>query len=93
MIQKKQKIKSAEMLLYRTKPLRCKSGKTWAAIFLPPASPLMPHASVKICYALPLRKATIVLPDFTRSCSTDGGRSLTETDQKSVGPDNKGGPA
>jgi hypothetical protein len=32
-------------------------------------------ASVKICYALPLRKAVIVLPDFIRSCSTDGERN------------------
>jgi hypothetical protein len=28
-------------------------------------------ASVKSRYALPLHKATIVLPDFTRSCSAD----------------------
>jgi hypothetical protein len=38
---------------------------------------LMPLASVKSRYALPLHKATIVLPAFTRSCSTDGERSLT----------------
>jgi hypothetical protein len=41
------------MLLCRTGPLPCKSGKTWAAIFLPLASPLIVTASVKICYALP----------------------------------------
>jgi hypothetical protein len=26
----------------------------------------------KYCYALPVLKATIVLPDFDRSCSADG---------------------
>jgi hypothetical protein len=36
-------------------------------------------------YALPLHKATIVLPDFTRSCSTDGERSLTQTLSKGEG--------
>ncbi|WP_091377204.1 hypothetical protein [Mucilaginibacter mallensis] len=51
----------------------CKSGKTWAAIFLLFASPLLALASVKICYALQPHKAIIVLPDFARSCSTDGG--------------------
>jgi len=34
----------------------CKSGKTWAAIFLPCCRyTLGLYASVKICYALPLR--------------------------------------
>jgi hypothetical protein len=28
-------------------------------------------ASANICYALPTEQATIVLPDFTRSCSAD----------------------
>jgi hypothetical protein len=54
-------------------------------------------ASVKICYALPLHKAIIVLPDFTRSCSTDREPHLNPLQRrglkKSVGTDNKGGPA
>ncbi len=41
------------MLLCRTRPLPCKSGKTGAAIFLPIALPLKAYAAVKICYALP----------------------------------------
>ena len=54
--QKDQKGKSVEMLLCRTRPSRCKSGKTWAAIFLPCCRyTLSLYASVKICYALPLR--------------------------------------
>jgi hypothetical protein len=41
-------------------------------------------ASVKSRYACHYAQATIVLPDFIRSCSTDG-RSLTPTLSKSEG--------
>jgi hypothetical protein len=70
------------MLLCRTRLLPCQSDKTWAAAFLRRYRSLMPVASVKSRYALPLHKATIVLPDFIRSCSTDGGRSLTQPSPK-----------
>jgi hypothetical protein len=38
----------------------------------------MPDASAKICYALSFAQATIVLPDFARSCSAD------EENEKSI---------
>jgi hypothetical protein len=63
------------MLLCRTWPFPCKSGKTWAAAFLRRFRSHMSLASVKSRYALPPHKATIVLPAFARSCSTDGGAS------------------
>jgi len=54
-------------------PLPCKSGKTWAG----KVCGHIAHTGLcaaKISYALPPHKATIVLPDFVRSCSTDGER-------------------
>jgi len=55
------------------RPFPCKSGKTWAAIFLPCCRyalwPL-PFCKNLLCPAI-AHKATIVLPDFTRNCSTD----------------------
>jgi hypothetical protein len=44
--------------------------------------PLMPIASVKSRYTLPLHKATIVLPAFTRSCSTDGEEASPKSSPK-----------
>jgi hypothetical protein len=49
---KNQVIRNAS-LLHRAIP--CKSDKTWAAAFLPRYRPLLPLASVKSRYALPLR--------------------------------------
>jgi hypothetical protein len=43
------------MLFCRTKPLPCKSGKTWAAVFSRRYRSLLALASVKSRYALPLR--------------------------------------
>jgi hypothetical protein len=86
--QKKQKGKSLEMLLCRTKPLPCKSGKTCAGKVCGHSAHTGPCAA-KIFYALPLRKATLVLPDFARSCSTDGKKRK----EKAWASDNKGGPA
>ncbi|WP_183576606.1 hypothetical protein HDF18_21770 [Mucilaginibacter sp. X5P1] len=63
---------SQQKCFFAAQTFPCKSGKTWAAIFLPFASPFLALASVKICYALQPHKAIIVLPDFARSCSTDG---------------------
>jgi hypothetical protein len=51
--------------------LPCKSGKTTSCIFPPHFDSRTPNASAKICYALSTLKATIVLPDFARSCSAD----------------------
>ena len=59
----------------------CKSGKTWAAIFLPSCRyALRPLRFCKnlLCPAIAL-KATIVLPTFARSCSTDGKREKEKT--------------
>jgi len=72
------------------RPLPCKSGKTWAAIFLPCcryAPGFCP--SVKICYALPLhtRPPSFCLISPEAVLLTGKGK------RKSVGPDNKGGPA
>jgi len=56
------------------RPLPRKSGKTWAAIFLPCCRyalwPL-PFCKNLLCPAF-AHRAIIVLSDFTRSCSTDG---------------------
>jgi hypothetical protein len=49
------------------RPLRCKSGKTWAAIFLHLSPYRLVNLYAKSCDALPALLATIVLPDFTRS--------------------------
>jgi hypothetical protein len=42
------------------------------------ASPAHARASSKICYALQPHMATIVLPDFGRSCSADGGGTMNK---------------
>ncbi|HEY4198345.1 MAG TPA: hypothetical protein VGM63_22545, partial [Mucilaginibacter sp.] len=34
---------------------------------------LSPHASAKLYYALSDTQAILILPDFARSCSADGG--------------------
>jgi hypothetical protein len=48
----------------RSGPLRCKTGRTWAGIFLPFASPHLACTSVKISFALQPHRADIVLPVF-----------------------------
>jgi len=56
------------------RPFPCKSGKTWAAIFLPCCRytlGLCPSVKICLCPAI-THKATIVLPDFVRSFSNDG---------------------
>jgi len=73
------KIKSVEMLLCRTWPLPRKSGKTWAAIFLPSALPLMPTASVKICYALPHTRPPLFCLLSSEAVLLTGKRALSRT--------------
>nr|MBB6140425.1 hypothetical protein [Mucilaginibacter sp. X5P1] len=52
--QKDQKVKSVEMLLCRTRPLLCKSGKTWAGNFYPACATLIAITLLqKSRYALP----------------------------------------
>jgi hypothetical protein len=54
------------------RPLPCNSGKTWAGNFCAIVCAQGPcTAKVPLCPAI-THKATIVLPDFIRSCSTDG---------------------
>jgi hypothetical protein len=62
LIQSNQKIKSYGMLL-RSRPLRCKSGKTWAGYFCLYLSHKA-TASGKTTNALQPHLACIVLPDF-----------------------------
>jgi hypothetical protein len=72
LIQKNQKIKSAERLLFaqglcpanQAKPVR-KSFRAFA---------LLAHGPrfSKTCFPHAATQATIVLPDFSRSCSADG---------------------
>jgi hypothetical protein len=59
------------MLLCRTVPLPCKSGKTAGCNLFAPLLSRLALASAKSCEALPAHKATIVLPDFTRSRSAE----------------------
>jgi hypothetical protein len=70
-----QKRLSPEMLLCRTRPLPCKSAKTWAAKSCPTSFAHGLRFS-KYCYALPAHMATIVLPDFGRSSSADGKKKI-----------------
>jgi len=67
---KKQKIKSAEMLLCRTWPLPCKSGKTTGRKILPCYRSRRPALQQKVTMPLPTHYPP-VLPDFIRSCSAD----------------------
>jgi hypothetical protein len=71
LIQKKQKIKSVEMLLCRTRPFPANQAKPGLGTFAP-LTLIAITLLQKSRYALPPHKAIIVLPDFIRSCSTDG---------------------
>ncbi|MGZ3767728.1 MAG: hypothetical protein ACXVA2_23895 [Mucilaginibacter sp.] len=88
---------SAEMLLCRTVPLPRKSAKTAGCKILPHYSfPLAP-ASASIAMPLPKLEATIVLPDFARSCSADGKHHMCNhlklnSEQKRVKARQKSGP-
>ncbi|WP_426670566.1 hypothetical protein ACPPVU_04815 [Mucilaginibacter sp. McL0603] len=60
------------------RPFPCKSAKTTGCKMLPhcaclPVGRFAPGQCFdNYCYALPALRATIVLPDFIRSCSADG---------------------
>ena len=53
----------------RSRPLPCKTRKTWAGIILPRRAY---QPTCKTSYALQPRNPRIVLPVFARSCSADG---------------------
>jgi hypothetical protein len=107
LIQKKQKIKSLETLLCRTRPLLCKSGKTWAGNFCPAVATLIAIALLqKFRYALPLHtrppsfclisSEAVLLPGEEASPKATPKertlkRILIESKSKERGPDNKGG--
>jgi len=65
------------MLLFRTRPLPGKSGKTRYAkvsrIRFAPTSPALQPRYIG-AFSLQPHKTTIVLPDFSRSCSAVGGK-------------------
>jgi hypothetical protein len=62
----------------RSGPLRCKSGKTWAANFCPTfVLTYPPLLQSLLCPAA--APPTIVLPDFARSCSADEEGGLVTT--------------
>jgi len=77
LIQKNQKIKSAEMLLFPTGLCPANQAKPRAANNCPTS---FAHAPLLQIFAMPLQphKATIVLPDFGRSCSADGEEKINK---------------
>jgi len=67
---------SAERLLCRTGPLLCKSDRTTDCNYFALLRSLVSRASAKTCYVPTAAQATIVLSDFARSLSADGGEDL-----------------
>jgi hypothetical protein len=61
------------MLLCRTVAIALQISQNLGCCLFTPLRSHMSLASVKSRYALPPHKATIVLPAFARSCSTDEG--------------------
>jgi hypothetical protein len=57
--------------------LPCKAGTTTGCNYFALLRPLIARASAKTCYAIPSRKATIVLPAFVRSLPADERSSKT----------------
>jgi hypothetical protein len=73
LIQKKQKIKSLEMLLCctRASTLQIRQNLGWELLLPLCFAPSQPYCKNSLCPAI-AHKAAIVLPDFAQSCSADG---------------------